>query len=163
VSGVPAVRRATAGDLPALLPLVAAFCAVDGHPYEEALVRGAVLPLLADDGPGLVLVLEQRSGLTGYAVLTWSWSLESGGRDCILDELYVEQRDRGLGALLLAAAMDHAAEHGARVCFLETEAPNARVRRFYARHGFAVEDSVWMRRELPGVSGRSGGSPSAAS
>jgi ribosomal protein S18 acetylase RimI-like enzyme len=32
--------------------------------------------------------------------------------------------------------------------FLETEAHNERVRGFYARHGFAAEDSVWMSRAL---------------
>lgn len=155
---MPDVRPATADDLPALLPLIAAFCAIDHHGYDEALVREAILPLLGDDGPGVVLVLHEDGDLAGYAVLTWSWSLESGGRDCILDELYVPERDGGRGALLLAAAMRHAAEHGARACFLETEAANTRVRRFYTRHGFAQEDSVWMRRELPGVSGRSAGS-----
>jgi GNAT superfamily N-acetyltransferase len=158
VSGVPVVRRATADDLPALLPLVAAFCAVDGHPYDEAVVARGPPAVAGGRRAGQVLVLEQHAGLAGYAVLTWSWSLESGGRDCILDELYVAQRDSGRGAHLLAAAMEHAADHGARACFLETEAANTRVRRFYARHGFAPEDSVWMRRELPAVSGRSAGS-----
>jgi hypothetical protein len=32
--------------------------------------------------------------------------------------------------------------------FLETERPNTRVRDFYARHGFAEDDSIWMSREL---------------
>ena len=91
---------------------------------------------------------DSEGGLTGYAVVTWSYSLESGGHDCILDEIYVERRSSGTGSRLLAAAMEGAVEAGARAVFLETEAHNQRVRSFYVRHGFRVEDSVWMSRSL---------------
>ena len=80
--------------------------------------------------------------------VTWSYSLESGGRDCILDEIYVASRSAGLGASLLAAAMAGASLCGATAAFLETEAHNDRVRGFYERHGFKIEDSVWMSRTL---------------
>jgi hypothetical protein len=33
------VRRATAGNLASLLPLVSEFCAVDGHDFDERFVR----------------------------------------------------------------------------------------------------------------------------
>jgi hypothetical protein len=39
-------------------------------------------------------------------------------------------------------------EAGASTMFLETEAHNARVRRFYSRVGFVAENSVWMSRAL---------------
>ena len=80
--------------------------------------------------------------------VTWSYSLESGGRDCILDEIYVASRSAGLGTGLLAAAMEGARLCGARAAFLETEAHNDRVRGFYIRNGFEIEDSVWMSRTL---------------
>ena len=37
---------------------------------------------------------------------------------------------------------------GATRIFLETEAPNDSVRRFYRRHGFVDEESVWLQRRL---------------
>ena len=93
-------------------------------------------------------VLTDGEGVVGYAVVTWSWSLESGGRDCILDELYLDRRGGGLGAMLLQRAVDEARQAGAAAMFLETERLNDGPRRFYARHGFAPEDSIWMSREL---------------
>ena len=54
----------------------------------------------------------------------------------------------GAGALLLEAAAVGSRAAGASRLFLETESANAAVRRFYARHGFAAEDSVWMQRPL---------------
>jgi GNAT superfamily N-acetyltransferase len=146
---VALVRRADPADLDALLPLVAEFWAIDGHVFAAARVASALGPLLADDGLGQVWVLaDDRGGLGGYAVVTWGWSLEAGGREALLDELYVRERSQGAGALLLEAAAVGSRAAGASRIFLETEAANAAVRRFYARHGFAAEDSVWMQRPL---------------
>jgi GNAT superfamily N-acetyltransferase len=147
LSGVADIRvhRAGPADLPAILPLVREFCAADGHEYDEARVTRALVPLLAGDEHGQVWLA--GPGL-GYAVVTWGWSLESGGREALLDEIYVRERGAGLGAVLLRRVIAAAAGAGAAVMFLETEAHNERVRGFYARHGFAAEDSVWMSRPL---------------
>ena len=143
-------RRATPADLEPLLGLIAEFYDVDHHPYDRAHVEPALLPLLIDDSLGQVWVLDEgEDRLTGYVMVTWSWSVESGGRDCILDEIFVQEQGAGQGSRLLAHALRAARAFGARAVFLETEAPNDAARRFYARHGFVVEDSVWMSAPLP--------------
>jgi ribosomal protein S18 acetylase RimI-like enzyme len=35
-----------------------------------------------------------------------------------------------------------------KVMFLETERSNDRARRFYQRHGFVEDDSIWMSRGI---------------
>lgn len=142
------VRRATPDDLGALLVLVREFYVVDAHAYDEALIVPALAPMLADDALGQVWIVD-ADGPAGYAIVTWTWSLESGGRDCILDEIYVREPGAGRGSALIEHAIGAAQAFGARALFLETEAPNARARRFYARHGLAAEDSVWMSTPLP--------------
>ncbi|WP_433618039.1 GNAT family N-acetyltransferase [Dactylosporangium sp. CA-139114] len=139
------VYRAEPADLPAILPLVREFCAEDGHEFDEARITRALTALLRDDEHGQVWL---AGAAAGYAVVTWGWSLESGGREALLDEIYVRERGNGTGAHLLRRVVAAAAEAGAAVMFLETEAHNERVRGFYARHGFAAEDSVWMSRAL---------------
>ncbi|GAA0736313.1 GNAT family N-acetyltransferase [Dactylosporangium roseum] len=137
-----------------LLELVREFCAADRHEFDEARIGRALGPLLAEDTHGQVwLAVDDSGAAAGYAVVTWGWSLESGGREALLDEIYVRDRGHGVGAVLLRHAMRAAAEAGASAMFLETEAHNTRVRGFYARHGFAEEDSVWMSGPL----GRAGG------
>lgn len=93
-------------------------------------------------------IVEDEGSAVGYAVVAWSWSLESGGLDCILDEVYVRTRGGGLGGELLEHAVREASAFGAAVIFLETERPNNGARRFYTRHGFEAEDSVWMMRRI---------------
>jgi GNAT superfamily N-acetyltransferase len=141
-----ALCRATAAHLDLLLPLVEEFCAVDEHPYDEARVRRALGPLLTDDSLGVIWLIGDPPG--GYAVLTWSYSLESGGRDALLDEIYLRERGRGLGSAALAAIYDDLRARGITRIFLETEEHNARARRFYARNGFVVEPSTWMAADL---------------
>jgi GNAT superfamily N-acetyltransferase len=138
-------RTATSKDCDALLPLIREFCEVDSHPFDESFVRTALEPLLADADLGFVLVDED---VTAYAVVTWGYSLESGGREALLDEFYVRDRDRGTGSRMMNEALQLAIRAGAKVIFLETERANSRAREFYARHGFVAEESVWMQRPL---------------
>ena len=141
------IRRATVGDRDELYQLIERFYHIDSHEFEPARIESALIPLLRDDDHGQIWLITDESeddGIVGYAVVTWSWSLESGGRDCILDELYVDRRGGGLGRMLLQRAIEEARRAGASAMFLETEAPNDGARRFYGRHGFVAEDSTWM-------------------
>ena len=146
-SSVERIRRATSDDLEPLMPLIRSFYEIDQHEFDESFVRQALIPLLGDDAFGQVWVTDDGE-LGGYAVVTWGYSLESGGRECLVDEIYVERRSNGSGARLLDAALEGARQAGARAVFLETEAHNERVRSFYVRSGFEIEDSVWMSRSL---------------
>ena len=143
------IRRARASDTEALLALIQAFYVEDEHPYDEAHVLGALTPLLADDTYGQVwLVCAHSPEPLGYAVLTWGWGLESGGREGLVDEIFTARRGEGLGAELLEHVIGSAREAGCRTLFLETERPNDAARRFYRRHGLVEQDSVWMSRDV---------------
>ena len=145
VDGV--IVRAGVGDEAALLPLIREFYEVDRHAFELDRVLAGLRPLLADDRHGQVWLIRDPGGeAAGYAVVTWGWSLESGGRECLLDEIYVRTPGTGLGGKALEAIVEAAAKAGASAMFLETEAHNERARAFYRRGGFAAEDSIWMSR-----------------
>lgn len=142
------VRLAGPHDAAEILRLARGYAQADHHAFDETHVARALHPLLASDTYGVVLVADATHHLDGYAVLTWGYGLESGGVEALLDEVYVQARGQGTGSRLLAAVIEHARSHGARTIFLETEAHNDTARAFYRQHGFAVENSVWMRREL---------------
>lgn len=148
--GHEVLRTATLGDLELVCGLVEEFCAVDGHDYDQARVRVALVDLLEgpEPRPGVVWLIVGADVVEGYAVVTWGFSLESGGREALVDELYVRQRRRGLGTQAMAAVLDASRAAGARRIFLETELGNDDARRFYARHGFAADDSIWMSCDL---------------
>lgn len=124
------------------------FCLIDGHPFDWDRVLGALEPLLADDSLGEVWVVDNAGVIEGYAVVTWGHSLESGGREALLDEMYVKEPGSGTGSVLLDRVIERVREHGITSFFLETEVTNAAARRFYTRHGFTVDDSIWMSLDL---------------
>jgi len=139
------LTRASAEHLPLLLELVAEFCEVDQHPYDPARVTLALGPLLDDDQHGVVYLVNQDSG---YLVVTWGYSLESGGREALIDEIYLRRRGEGLGGKVMDALFVDMAARGVVKMFLETETHNRRARAFYARQGFDEDDSIWMSREI---------------
>ena len=138
-------RRATIADLELLLTLSSEFHEIDRHLHDPVRVRTAIEALLTSDDLGVVYVLGE--GL-GYALVTWGYSIESGGRDALLDEIYVRERGKGLGGQLLDDVLSDLAARGLPRVFLETEAHNEAVRRFYNLHGFETEGSIWMSRDL---------------
>lgn len=146
---MPAIRRATPQDLKSLVPLCRRYCAADHHEFErERTIRG-LAPLLETDRHGVVWIAEAADGtIAGYAVVTWGWSVESGGLDALLDEIYTEPKNQGSGSALLDAIEADCARRGCARLFLETERANEAARRLYRRRGYAVEDSIWMQLTL---------------
>lgn len=138
--------RATLDDLPELLVMIREFCDIDGHDFDKQRIRTTLPALLEGDDYGLVWKIGNPTD--GYAVVTWGYSLESGGREALIDEIYIRSRNSGTGSLAMSAILDECRDRGCQVVFLETEAHNERVRRFYARSGFVQDDSVWMSQRL---------------
>jgi GNAT superfamily N-acetyltransferase len=153
-AGSPRIRRGEPADLGALLVLNEEYCAADGHRYDAEAARAAFVPLLVDDTVGVVWVVESpepavgTGALTGYAVVTWGWSVEAGGREALLDEIYVRERRLGIGTLMMPMLLEVCRRAGARRIILETERANVDARRFYLRHGFTPDDSVWLSHPL---------------
>ena len=143
------IRRATLSDLERIIPLCIDYCTADNREVNEPKIRSGLAGLLDSDENGFILIACDEHDLpVGYAAVSTGWSLEIGGADYILDEIFIQQRGEGIGRQLIAAAEDRCAELGVRRIFLETERPNVRARSLYARLGFVEDDSVWMSKDL---------------
>jgi GNAT superfamily N-acetyltransferase len=137
-------------ELDVVAGLSQAFCDEDRHPFDPDRVRTGLRGLLDRPGLGTTLVARLGGRPVGYAVVTLGWSLESGGLDALLDEVYLqpEQRGSGAGTALVEAAIDEAKRVGATRIFCEVEAHNARAGQLYRRLGFEAEDSQMFLRWL---------------
>lgn len=142
------VRPAVPDDLDVLVELAAEYCVADGHEFDEATVRAGFDPLLHDDRYGIVHLAELDGVIDGYGVVTWGWSIEIGGLDVVLDELFTRTRGCGVGTALLHHLEAVCRARDVRRIFLETELPNTAARRLYEREGYVTDSSIWMSKEL---------------
>jgi ribosomal protein S18 acetylase RimI-like enzyme len=70
----------------------------------------------------------------------------------VLDEIFVVDRGAGIGSALVEHVLVDGRRRGLARIFLETEAHNERVRRFYRRHGFRTDDSIWLAHDFVDLS-----------
>ena len=148
MTGGIVLQRARMEHLPLMLTLVSEFCVTDQHTFDPDRVTRALVPLLEDDAHGVVYLADNEQG---YVVITWGYSLGSGGREALIDEIYLRRRGEGRGGKVMDALFDDMAARGVVKMFLETETHNRRARRFYARQGFDEDDSIWMSRQISAI------------
>ena len=131
-------REANTDDRDAVVGLLAAQLGEHSLAPARATLEAAVAELVQEPRLGRIFVAEIGGRLVGVAAMSWTFSLEHGGRAVWLDELYVvpEQRGQGIGAALLEAARRVAIAGGAVAMDLEVEAGHERASSLYARHGF---------------------------
>ena len=147
------IRRARPGDGAALVEMQREFYREDRIAHGAVNAR-ALHRLLRSPVAGVVWVIETCGGRErapiGYLVLTIGYSLERGGRDAFIDELYVrsEWRGRGLGTLAVATAEAVARRLGVRAVHLEVDTTNDRARRLYERVGFTVRQRYHLMTKV---------------
>jgi GNAT superfamily N-acetyltransferase len=134
------VRRAAAGDIPALLALVEqywAFEAITG--FDSARVGTELKRLFADPPLGAGWFAEANGRPAGYLLAVYVFSLEHLGLTAEIDEFFVLPSCRGHGAgsqLLQAAEAEFARMKCTNVC-LQLGCGNDAAREFYRRHGYS--------------------------
>lgn len=131
------MREACAGDLEALLPLIAEHAA-----FERAPAPPVTAAMLADALSGAdprlrVWVAADGSGVVGYLSATRDFSTWRGRPFLHMDCLYLRPgfRGHGHGATLLDALCSHARATGITRLQWQTPAWNADAARFYRRLG----------------------------
>jgi len=144
------IRAATASDFPALLEMRETFYREGGYPFVLDMARRAMEQLAGDPRLGRLLVIESAGQIEGYLAITFGFTLEFGGRDAFVDELYVTSaaRSRGLGTRALAVAEQVCREAGITALHLEVEYSNDRARALYARTGYVEHTRHLMTKRL---------------
>ena len=138
------------GDFDALVGMMREFYAHERMEFAEGAARRALAELCGDGRLGRVRLIREGAEVVGYLVLTFGYSLEFGGRDAFVDELFVREAWRGRGAGRLA--LEHAAEvcraEGVRALHLEVDHVNPRAQALYRKAGFRHHARHLMTKRL---------------
>lgn len=147
------VRQASRSDLDTLVALMSDFYAESGFSLDPERAAVAFAGLLEDDRLGRIWIVAGDEGAAGYLVCTLGYSMEYGGHDAFIDDLYVKPgfRGRGLGTLALETARAFCLARGVRAIHLEVDRANAPAQRLYRKLGFRSNDRelLTLRLEQP--------------
>lgn len=147
--GMFALRRATPADLDDIFPRTRALNDHEGIAVGDATLRGALERLLADATLGGVWLVEEGHTRVGYAIVTFGYDLEFGGRDAYLTELWIDptHRGRGAGRAALDSLPAELRAVGVGALHLQVRPENPAMR-LYERAGFVVSPRRIMSRRL---------------
>jgi ribosomal protein S18 acetylase RimI-like enzyme len=108
--------------------------------------------LLREPARGAVRMIEAGGGPAGYVVRTLGFSLEYGGLDAFVDDLFVRrnQRRRGHARAALEALLEECRRRGVRAVHLEVDRANEPARALYELPGFRGHGrELWTARIPP--------------
>ncbi|PYC49346.1 GNAT family N-acetyltransferase [Litorivita pollutaquae] len=137
-----ALHLATPDDAPRLLPMMAAFHREVGITLGDEARADAVAPLLAGSPLGVAYLIGPQRSPIGYVVICFGWSIELGGMDGFIDEIYIRAgvRSRGLGSEVLLSLPKALAGAGLKALHLEVRRDDARARSLYKKLHFTPRD-----------------------
>ncbi|WP_170424308.1 GNAT family N-acetyltransferase [Ruegeria arenilitoris] len=146
-----ALRLARPEDLDRLMGLVTAFHSEAQIAQDMDQTRNALAPLLEGIPHGCVYLVGPGRAPLGYVILTFGWSVEFGGMDAFVDEIYIRPavRGRGIATEVLLDLPKALAEAGLTALHLEVDRTNETAQKLYLRTGFKPRDRyVLMSRKL---------------
>ncbi|MEM8578266.1 MAG: GNAT family N-acetyltransferase [Pseudomonadota bacterium] len=141
-----ALTLAAPEHLERLEPLVAAFHAEEGLTLAGEDRRAALLPLLEGIPHGAAYLIGPARAPIGYIIVTFGWSVEFGGMDGFVDELFIRPgvRGRGIASEVLLALPRALSGAGLKALHLEVSTENAAAQRLYARAGFGLRSGYHL-------------------
>ena len=145
------IHLCTAEDAPALHDLLDRFAAEYGLETPPEARQAALAPLLEGSPYGMAYLLGPARAPVGYVIVTLGWSLELGGMEGWIDEIYIRPsvRGRGLASEALFGISRALRDAGVRAIHLEVLRDDTAHHRLYQKAGFRLRDRYsLMTREL---------------
>jgi len=98
----------------------------------------------------VIFVAEERKDLIGFTQLFPIFSSVSMKRTWLLNDLYVNEKARGMGAgsKLLNAAKEFGEETNSKWLLLQTAADNLTAQKVYEKNGWIKETDFFYRRDI---------------
>ncbi len=143
-------RIAERTDSETLLEFMREYYEFDHLPFDEQVARAALTKFVGDEALGRVWLISYEGEAIGYLVLTLGYSLEYGGRDAFIDEVYIREshRRRGIGQRVLTFAEEVCRSLGVRALHLEVERANTNAHGLYRKVGFVDHDRYLMTKRI---------------
>ncbi len=152
MTGGPHVWVADVDEAETVAQLLIGFRNHLGHdwPSDNAFLAG-VDKLIEDRGADFVIgAPDADTPPAGIVVLRYRHSIWTASEDCLLEDVFVEERARGcgLGRALVEFSLERARERGCRRAELDVNEANEPALKLYESLGFGKKSTPWAGRDL---------------
>jgi ribosomal protein S18 acetylase RimI-like enzyme len=143
-------RTATNDDLEKLLLFMEAYYAIESIAFDRSKSRQTILDFLSDDAFGQLRMIEMDGISIGYYCIAYSYTLENHGRDCFLDEIYIEPlyQRKGIGTKVMEFIETILRKDNFKAIHLIVYDNNKNAFRYYVRNGFKQHRARFMTKLL---------------
>jgi GNAT superfamily N-acetyltransferase len=137
-----------------LMKLIEELFAYEALPKKIEQTNHAVNQLLSNPELGQAWLIEvEHEGekiIAGHIIVSYSFSLEHGGRVGLIDQFYLKPdwRQQGIGTKLIPQIEHQIAQSGIHALSLEVNIGNAGARSFYERHDFVPRRQFCMMTKV---------------
>ncbi|WP_299015333.1 GNAT family N-acetyltransferase [uncultured Photobacterium sp.] len=137
-----------------LLDLVEELFEYEVLPQKIEQTNQAIHQLISNPELGQAWLIEiEQDGeklIAGHIIISYSFSLEHGGRIGLIDQFYLkpEWRQQGIGTDLMPQIEYHVTQAGLHALSLEVNIGNAAARSFYEKHGFVPRRQFCMMTKV---------------
>ncbi len=144
-------KKAEPSDLPVLMRFMQEFHEFDHtEPFDKAPAKMAMETVISNERVGLVWLIKSSGEDVGYIVLTLHYRLESRGTCANLDELFINEANRGqgIGRKAMEFLEDTCKERGVEALQLEVKKDNPEAASLYEKVGFEKLDRDFMLKDI---------------
>jgi len=137
-------------NLPEFLSMMEDFYALFDYPFNPESATKSYYELLNNPALGRVWVIQSDSQIIGYIALVFGFSFGYGGRDAMLDELYLtaDSRGQGIGNQTMGFLEDQVRLMGIEALHLEVESDNLKALDLYKGRGFKGSNRIFLTKKL---------------
>ena len=126
------------------------FYAIDNYPIYIEITKKLFQDFISDENLGRCWLIYNDTEIVGYFILTFIFSFEYKGRIAFIDELYINenQRGKGIGKHIINFIKEQIPKLSLKLLYLEVEHHNENAQKLYIANGFEVHNRKILKHKL---------------
>ena len=126
------------------------FYAIDNYPIDIEITKKLFQDFISDENLGRCWLIYNDTEIVGYFILTFIFSFEYKGRIAFIDELYINenQRGKGIGKHIINFIKEQTPKLSLKLLYLEVEHHNENAQKLYIANGFEVHNRKILKHKL---------------
>ncbi|WP_338647303.1 GNAT family N-acetyltransferase [Flavobacterium sp. KS-LB2] len=137
-------------DIETVVSMMKAFYAIDNYPIDVDVSRTLFKEFISNENLGKSWLILSDNEIVGYVILTFVFSFEYQGKIAFLDELYLNEKARGIGigSQAVQFVLEESKKLSLKLIYLEIENHNQNAQKLYIANGFELHNRKLMTYKI---------------